>query len=255
MGAAPRIDLSQLDSDATQVISDAKSLGVGRGLDPSRVLECYLIHRICHIVQEDSLAFAQELQFAEEALQNPSQFVKTPLDMIFVGGQPQPDSGFDELCSPEEKKAEFLARFEAYLETLQGSRFVVEDALLMADEIYTNGARHGLENKAVGTTRFIARGDEERLILGCIDSRGALDINAVASRVLNCYQTGIANSINQDLKGGAGIGSFLVFNLCTSIYYGVERNKRTIVLGALPLNMRRKKAQELTKNFHAIVID
>ena len=129
---------------------------------------------------------------------------------------------------------------------------------MIADELYTNGAKLGFDPARLskgaklvrpGLVEFFARTDGLRLVLGVRDSYGTLRFEQVLSRISRCFEDGMAGSIKQG-EGGAGIGSFMVFNACISYYAGVERGKRTVVCVSLPVGISRREGNALPKNIH-----
>lgn len=231
------------------------AIGVVESLEANQVIEAAKISQLSHIVQKTGLAYERELEVANTMSENLSQFMDQPLQTIL---------GTHEAMYPTcvvsneatELKAKTLAEFEEFLKGLPGTRRIRESAMMMADELYTNatkaGGHHKLrsasQSQRDGTIEFFASADSTRLVLGCRDSYGDLAFGQVLNRIHNCFQNGIANSINNG-EGGAGIGSFMVFNACISYYCGVEKGKRTVVCVALPLGTKTD-ADSLPKNIH-----
>jgi hypothetical protein len=73
------------------------------------------------------------------------------------------------------------------------------------------------------------------------------------ARIDECMKKGVAKSI-QNGPGGAGIGSFLIFNASTSFYLGVDRGRKTTVGCALPIAGRAREDYSLPKNLHILVV-
>lgn len=234
-------------------------IGIGRGLTAQQVIEsiCGLSYK--HIVQEDGLEFDDELRTACEMISDPSIFISNPLGVI-LGESAIPETNLTILNSAKDKKQKVLAQFSDYLQNLKGTRAIVEQALMIADELYTNGAKNAwpkdrslFEGEPVreGNIEFFAQASGNRLIFGCRDSFGELNTAAVVDRIHKCMILGVAGAIRQG-PGGAGIGSYMVFNACISYYAGVAPGKNSVVCVAMPLGMNRRAVAGLPKNIHLI---
>ncbi|MEK7355834.1 MAG: hypothetical protein AAB250_05265, partial [Bdellovibrionota bacterium] len=158
----------------------------------------------------------------------------------------------------DERKSNTIDQFDAYLKALSGVRPIRDEAMMIADELYTNGAKIGFDPSRLskgavlvrpGIVEFFARSDGMRLVLGVRDSYGLLKFEQVLSRIAKCFEEGMAGSIKQG-EGGAGIGSFMVFNACISYYAGVERGKRSVVCVSLPVGIGRREGNAIPKNIH-----
>ncbi len=255
--AAPKIlDLSQTMPDGAVA---RHTIGVAAGLGPGDVIALNVECGLDHIVQRDGLLFDAELRTAQGMITKPRQFMDRPFDMVFGV-----ESLIPTLCiqtKADVKKRTVLGQFSDFLETVSGIRAVREDAMMIADELYTNGSKnaapligkHDPAKVKPGWVQFMAHADNDRLVVGCIDSYGALDVTMITSRVLRCFRNGVAGSINET-GAGAGIGGFMVFNSSSSFYIAVDKGQRTIVMCTLPLRMRNKNLIDLPKHFHSLTI-
>lgn len=240
---------------------DHDTIGLTSSLPPKDVINLHVNCGLSHIVQRDGLAFETEIQLAQDMIAKPKAFIERPLDMIFGLETHGNFTDFSVLGSADENKKHTLHQLQAYIHGLTGARSIRDEAMLVADELYTNGAKNAAplvgpvdpEEIRPGWVRFVARSDGRRLVLGCIDSYGLLEITMITKRIQKCFENGVAGSIKYG-AGGAGIGSFMVFNACTSLYIAVEKGQRTIVLCALPLNKRLKETINLPKNLHTLVV-
>jgi len=250
-------------------------------MPPDEVIR--LVHEggVQHIVQNDSLSFDTEMAVARLMLEKPHAFLDDPTAAI-LGLLPDtdPTPSASSLSSPSlsptlsssssflkiesaasEKKTAVLERFENFLAELPGARTIRESSILVADELYTNGSKNcwpprggpGEGPVREGRIEFFARSDGRRLVIGCLDTYGELVLPEVLARIRSCYERGVAESINQG-GGGAGIGSFMVFDHCISYYAGVEPGERTVVCAALPLGLSRRELEKLTKNIHLLSV-
>jgi len=235
-------------------------IGVVEAMNPSDVVRLAHVSNFSHIVQKDGMAFENELKTAEAMTENVMQFLKDPLSVIF-GPQPddQPRANMYVVNPVTEKKTSTLDKFEEFLKSIKGARRIREQAILVADELYTNAMKIGHPHEKMSTTQFAREGtveffaehDGSRLVLGCRDSFGELGFSQVLTRITQCFDKGVVHSINNG-DGGAGIGSFMVFNTCISYYCGVDKGRATVVCVALPLGVADTDLASLPKNIHLV---
>ena len=237
-------------------------IGVGKSLLPEEVVKLAAHNDMLHIVQKDSLAFEKELVAAKTMIVEPAKFFNDPIDVIFGNGQ-YAEGGLDVVSSATDSKKNVLAQLESFLMALNGTRAIRDDAIMVADELFTNGEKNAFHGKLraeegvevqAGIVHFTAKSDGQRLVLCCSDSYGKLDPMKMVHKISDCYKNGVARSINMAESGGAGIGSYMVFNTCMSLYIAVEKGKRTVVCGVLPLSLRLKETVHLPKSLHILVI-
>jgi hypothetical protein len=219
-----------------------------------------------HIIQKDGLFFEAELDLAKRMVSDPLGFIQSPIETIFNQTYAQMDAD-DEYRSlklqltPMDRKTVVLKAFETFMTALDGTRAILDQAYIVADELFTNGSKNAWPNgrgtdtppTVDGTVQFFAHADKSRLVIGCRDSYGALGFDKILARIGQCYQNGVADSIQQG-KCGAGIGSFMVFNMAISYYAGVDPNRCTVVCVSLPLGLSHRKIEMLGKNIHLVSV-
>ncbi len=240
---------------------DPGSIGVAQGLSPKHVIDLNVDCGVNHIVQSDSFDFARELDVARAMVQSPNEFINDPLCMLFPSTDKTKLDTFNHRVDSNQNKKQVLFQVESFIATLKGTRSVRDEAMIVADELYTNGSKNSgtLYNPnspdvRPGWVEFIAAADNKRLVLGCIDSYGALEISMITKRIQKCLQDGVSASINQNQNAGAGIGSYMVFTSSYSMYIGVKEGQKTIVLCAFPLGVRHKEMMNFTKNLHTLSV-
>ncbi|MES2857313.1 MAG: hypothetical protein V4692_15695 [Bdellovibrionota bacterium] len=223
-------------------------------MEPSEVIRFMLEEQVRHIVQKDGPCFEAELSDLHALIDHPMETICGPVTDGVVE--------FNEISAYDDKKSKILGPFEEFLKTVKGARGIRDEAMMIADELFTNGAKNGWDpprltkdSKPVrpGVVEFFARAGNGRLVLGCRDTYGQLGFDQVLLRIRRCFEEGIAQSISQG-QGGAGIGSFMVFNSCISYYASVEKGKRTVVCVALPLGTKQGETSSLPKNIHLVAI-
>ncbi|GEM_PF-2228600 len=269
MSAVKVLDLEVQSADgAVPHCADVK-IGVAKALLPEDVIRAVQAKNINHVVQKDSLFFDTELLIAQKMTANPELFVTDPLKVIFDSAMltegpilASNDRTLMLNLKPTDKKAEVLAQFERFLASLEGVAAIRDSAFTVADELFTNGIKcawpAGSNRKTsaptlTGDVDFFSRSDGKRLVIGCRDSFGLLAFAPILSRIQNCYEMGVAQSISQS-EGGAGIGSFMIFSNSVSYYAAVSPNNKTVVCVSLPLGMSSRKVSKLSKNIHLVTV-
>lgn len=261
MTAARRIDIASGIPDTSADVAGA--IGIASGLAPQDVINVIHDTKLCHLVQSNGPRFDAECAAAERMLRDPAGFLRHPIEVI-LGPQPfDQRRRFGQVFDAAEKKGRLLAPFADFVAALEGGRTIWDSSLMIADELYTNASknawREGSElfqgpTSSTGSIEFFAAADKEILLIGCRDSFGRLAPRDVISRIKTCYDDGVAQSIRFG-PGGAGIGSYMVFDACVSYYAGTEEGSASVVCVALPLGISRRAIAAQPKNVHLVQID
>jgi hypothetical protein len=238
----------------------SQGIGVGEGLNPQQIVQLALKHGVKHIVQKDGLHFDQEVRAARAMIERPEKFFSHPL----VKGR-----RFSKSYATGTLKDEPLSDLGVFFAEASGTRRISEIAHLAVDEFFTNATRNGWSKKDYasdrrtleldgpverpGSIEVFAHADNERLTLGCRDTYGLLEVGDILKRLEICLVNGVSESIRRG-PGGAGIGSYLVFQSGVSYYAGVHRNQATVVCVAFALGQSARTAQEPAKNLHLVSI-
>ena len=235
-------------------------IGIAKGLPSDQVIRIVCESDLRHIVQEDGVAFESEVEAARRMISDPNVFLSRPLEIILGSAGPTPYPTFQMSVNAYEKKQQLLADFGDYVAALKGSRSIQSDAMMIADEFYTNGSKNAWPAGSAlfsgppsrgGTIDFFAEAREDRFAFGCRDSFGELNVMTVLERIKACLVTGVADAIRHGV-GGAGIGSYMVFDACMSYYAGTDPGRQTVVCAVLPLGKSRKTLSGMSKNIHLI---
>ena len=144
------------------------------------------------------------------------------------------------------------------------------DILLCSDEVITNSIYNApfvdQHNNFSGPTRdfskvqidpdkkarFFIGADPDRVIIGCRDQYGTLNPDKLIDRIKRCYESNPGEVMNFG-QGGAGIGSFLIFDSCVSMYIAVDAGQSTTICCAFPLGLSATKRSLVPKNLHVVV--
>jgi hypothetical protein len=242
--------------------STASSIAVAskEQIDPRDVIRLTHSMGFNHLVQKNGPEYDRELAVAEAMLNQRSSFFENPLQLILGAEIKDMSRSFYAKALMSDKKANVLSPFEEFILNLKGTKSIRDEVRTVADELFTNGSKNAwiesgkrtvVEEMKPGTIEFFAAADESRLVFGCRDSYGKLDVSRVLSRIWSCFENGVAQSINNG-TGGAGIGSYMVFTTCIGYYAGVDPGIRTVVCVSFPLGLSARELSNLPKNIHLI---
>jgi hypothetical protein len=158
-----------------------------------------------------------------------------------------------------DEKQEILNQTSQILDAYKINRSLKEDCLQCADELITNSIFNapfgekkdrkvaGLKIPGSTPVSFDISVGETDLVICCVDPFGSLKIAPFFEKILNCYKSGIGESINYG-DGGAGIGSFMILEQSISLILGIVPSKRTAFYCRFPLKMSSKIRKTLPKN-------
>jgi hypothetical protein len=225
-----------------------------------------------HVVQKSNIKSTAEIDFSSQMVQTPADFFAHPLSCIF--GIPQASTENENILSSlsfsvgsltEQKN--ILAQFESFIRKLTPSQALMNDILTVVDEALTNAVFNApfVNTSTAAPSRdemnvpidpdkkpyLFAGHDGERIIVGCRDSYGSLNVTELLKRIKTCYQNNVGDVINFG-EGGAGIGSFMMFESCASMYIGVDAGHSTTICCSFPLKLSATQRGELPKNIHII---
>ena len=248
MGAA-KLMSAQSGTPLTNFGND--TILVGQGFKPNAIVDMVCNHGLCQLVQTDGINQHEELRLSQEMIDNPMLFFAKPVTSVL--GSANMVEFFQGFHGVQSKKADTLAQFESFLNGVPGSRPIRVDVMLVADELLTNASRNYRNIPNNYPVEFLAGYDAERIVFGAVDPFGVLKYQTIFNKISGCFANGVANSINYG-SGGAGIGSYLVFNASIGYYIAVRENIQTVILSSMPLRMPLKDIEGLPKNIHIVSI-
>ncbi len=245
---------------------------VSEDVAPEQVLTAALNQGVSHLCQLGNPFSPQEMLTASLMLNRPEEVLDKPF-AAFVDPQSF-DKVSEEDCIDFEgefdsinDKSPFLQSLEEFLAQQVPAASLRSDVLSIVDELYTNVifnapfvSEENLNPKVERTmdaslppvypkARLKMAIRESQITLGCEDFFGALPIPNLLSKVLSCYQKGIDASMNMGV-GGAGIGSYMIFEASASYSLLVQPGQKTLIICRLPAKMSQRSRQALSKNIH-----
>lgn len=229
------------------------------------------VEHICHLGHP---FLSEGVNSAALLLKNSSAISSYPLSTAL---RPEDAGALTEqaLCLYEAKfvesdqKTQLMDDLQAVLLKKNVIPTIASDVLNIADELFTNAVYNApfvdFENNSVGIQRhganirmhpgkegrLILGADESRIVIGCRDTYGTLNLIKLFTRIKSCYEKGVAANINMS-RGGAGIGSYMVFHAAMSYFAVVDQGLQTTICCTLPLKMSGRTRAELPKNLHFV---
>ncbi len=159
-------------------------------------------------------------------------------------------------------RTKILASLETFLSQKPQVKSVMDLAIQISDELYTNALYNApfqstpeirvertanIISSAEKSIDFFAAFDNDQLFLGCIDSHGSLDRDQLTSHLLKSFAS---NQVQPDLgNGGAGIGLRMVIENSANLYIYCEKDRRTVMSCGLLLKGRKSNLSE-SKHLH-----
>ncbi len=228
-----------------------------------------------HVVQKSNLQTDTELKLSSYTTDSPEMFIKFPLSVIMGVEKPSAETEKEKLgisyflTEPLEKEM-VLEKLEEFIGLYCKRHSIIADIRLAADELITNSLFNApyvnMENSNSNMERdnskisidplkkphIFAGHDQNRVIIGCTDFYGRLNISKLIERIKLCYINNPGEMINYE-TGGAGIGSYMIFDSCMSYYVAVDPGVTTTLCCAFPINMSAKERNEVPKNVHIIL--
>ena len=278
MGAAKLHTMNTLYGDliaeALRDGMDWERVHITDSVSPAEVLGLAVGSQCAHVVQTKNPFFANDLNSVALLAAQPSALVQFPAAAILAPANcdEKTNAGltiFDQAFRASREKSQLLQNVEATLEQRSISGSLIADVIVIADELVTNAMFNApfvdLENTKPGaerkesiemadgkSARLFLGADQNRLVVGCMDLFGTLNVNKLFKRIKNCYDTTLGDNINFSGSGGAGIGLYMVFNSSASYFAEVKVGSYTIICCTVPLRMSSRARLNIAKNLHCI---
>lgn len=253
--------------------SPEKTVVVTQNEKPETLIEHCLSHGVHHVCQAASGDIETEINTSALMLKTPQTFVDYPVSSILCPSQAGAIKENQYLIlnrdfSEAKQKEAMLEKIRRLLLDLERPETLISDLVLMADEMFTNavynapfvdvstGYNPGIDrnNESVQITgsksaQLMLGKDENRMVVACRDPFGSLDVAQFLERIFNCFSNGASATMRMG-NGGAGIGSFMVFSMCSGFYVGVQKGKATVVAASVYWRLSARKRGEAAKNLH-----
>lgn len=244
---------------------------------PAELLTLAIEKGYLQLIHPEAKGFDKELKASAKLALNPRLIIENPISTILspnsAGAEKEKEHSLLEVqFSEAREKHNILDQLNGTLDDLSVSTSLRADIVTVADELLTNAIFNApfvdksnkesgapRENPDVGmedgkTGEFFCGADDERIVIGCRDPYGRLNVIKLLEKVRRCYETSVAENMNMTGRGGAGIGSYMIFNSSTSYFVVVDEDRITLVCSVLPLKGSSRARQEAPKNLHYVVL-
>lgn len=234
-------------------------------------LDMLIEGKIKHLIQKSNFNTESDFNCYHLSKMKQADFMKYPLCTI-MGEVIQSQENerklrlFNETVTALYQKHDFLTIFEKHLKDLNVNKSIFSDSINVMDELFTNAAisapriasglvlrekDHAMvqEGDLLKPFEIFMGADAQRIVIGCKDYYGVLDKEIFLGSIRRCFADDLSNVIRFNF-GGAGIGAFLVYRSCASIYIGVSKNQETVVCISLGRKMNRLDRDKMPKNIH-----
>lgn len=249
---------------------------VGDNLPAVVLLQLCETEGVRHIVQRSNLNPDSETRISILMLDNPHDFLRFPVSYILGVKAPtlRTEESLAEIrvqVETPQQKAEIVKKIVEFAKRFRNPQSLIYDISVVADELISNAlynapyvdetnARSGPERQPSSISvdpskkpEVIAGSDGTRLVVGVRDHYGKLNTHKLVERIRKCYENNLRDQISY-MAGGAGIGSFMIFETCAGMYVAVEKGRSTIVFCSFPIGMPASKRSSIPKNIHILTV-
>ncbi len=220
------------------------------GLTDGQLLEYITYRSYKSILQNSYQAASEKLALLKTLSSNKRQYFSEDFNLLEEGSACQ-NFPFNRQSDRDEVISKVCQFIQIDPKSHRSSRIIQTiDELLMNAQITAALDKNILQHSmSLLKIEFADR----LLAISTFDQYGTLDCRKFLKKVESGLALGIDKSINFG-KGGAGIGSSLIFRNCDSLFLGVYANKKTRVSVIMPLNVTEKKFEGLQRSIHVIEI-
>lgn len=258
--AEDKISYVTKDSDWTE----AREVVVAKEIDEIDALKIAHYEQVRHVLHSEGDNLDKSLNSSLKILNEPSALFDAPLETIFGPGA---DETIETIALPFRRtsdKKRVLTDIISFMKSNRVPTVVLDKVTLASDELFTNALFNApveSESETIRRTAEIELDEDaegllllgihqDRLAVVCIDQFGSLDTKKYIRRILSCYEKGVRDSVNLSLEGGAGIGSYLMYGLCISMYLAVKKDKETLVAFVFSTDRKKNQTPCKTKSIH-----
>ena len=235
---------------------------------PREVLRCALELGVNQIIQDTNPHYLSQLSSSLEMAEHPGLFFEHPFCVTLTPKSISAENErklifHDVTFNKTADKDQLLIAVEAAVTSLARPQSLLYDVKLVADELIMNAlynapmsAQSAKVDRSVNVElpsnkicRLALARDGERLVLVCEDPFGTLNIPTYLAGLSRCYEDGVKKAMNWG-KGGAGIGCYMIFESCMSLYLAVKPSEKTVVACVFALGKGTRARQEMSKSVH-----
>lgn len=265
------IDIFDLSLPPPKKVDPKTTIAVGAATPLKTIITLLRDYEIEHFVQTNRNDFFFDLFAASLMLKKPSRFMKNPVP-FFIQNFKKDLIKHHEVRSKTwtfqstAQKNTIMGELENFLSGHARTQNYSSSAIMIADELVSNAlfsAPVDEDSKALYQNlprsssivldmskecELFVSHDEHRLLLGCTDPFGSVDMKKIIQRLYTIY---VLEDSKPDLKSqSAGLGIKMMIDNSCGFYLVYKRNIKTLVCCAIPISLSYKKSELYPKNLH-----
>lgn len=217
-------------------------------LSPAQILQIVLRSDISHVIQNSFESIEDKLHFMKRLDQDYMKFYETSFLILNA-----PDVSELFAFQRIEKKENMLIKIFDFLkiDRHQPRHF---GAASVISELIMNAQAISESHKDVADTNIIkilVEKNKNLIAFSVFDNAGALSFNKFLKKIESTTELGYRESINFG-RGGAGIGTSIIYNNSESIYLSCKQSVITRVSAVVPYNKKEVDLESMQKSIHVI---
>ncbi len=220
------------------------------GLTDGQLLEYIMYRHYKSIFQNSFQPATDKLDLLKKISANKRQFLNQDFNLLEEGAANQ-SFVFNRQTAREELLLKVCKFINIDPESHRAIRIVQTTEELVMNAQITAPIVKNSADQSVSTLKIEYA--DQLLAISVLDDYGSLDCKKFLKKVESALALGLDKSINFG-KGGAGIGSSLIFRNCDSLFLGVQANRKTRVSVIMPFNVAEKKFDSLQRSINIIEI-
>lgn len=268
---AEKVALVNAYSERPAGVAPEDCVAVTHYMGHEEVVQYWAENQVHHLVQYPHEPFGESLILAARIICEPEKLVVNPWNSLWTpkGMTGSTDDEVEVWRFPfrsSTQKDEILESVTQTILSIKKSSRLATAVSFICDEFFTNAIYWGPRNITRQSTfaklrrlayeypegytseMFISR-KGNRVLLGCLDPFGTLEIEGVVKRFAECSSKGVGHAI--DLNGiSAGIGLYMAFMQSPKTIVMVQEGQATLTAVEFPLDTDFKSIDVLPKNFH-----
>ena len=231
---------------AFQVMTNKLSVLFEDSLTDSQLLELILYRNVKHIVQNSFQSAKDKLEFLKKVCLHTDRFFDinfnllgdtAKTNLVEFNHLTSRNDIIDEVCN----FASLSASSSRATKPLQ----TIEELLMNAQVSAVGGRPKSIHIKSHLKVEL----SDDLIAFSTFDPYGSLDSKKFFKKIEAGQVLGLDQSMNYG-KGGAGVGSSLIYQNCDSLFIGVQPLKKTRVSVIMPYNVTERKYEGIQKSVH-----
>ena len=217
-------------------------------LSESQIIQLVMYRDLRHIIQNSVQSADEKIEFLNTLIKDSKDYFGLDFNMLEEGSASEIFE-FTTLTNREErigKICEFCLMDPTSSRAIRAVETMEE--MIMNAQINAPLLRQG----SVSARSFIkVEYSDSLMAISVVDYYGSLDWKKFLKKIENGLALGLDKALNFG-RGGAGIGSTIIFRNCDSLYLGVIPQKKTRVSVVMPYKAADKKYENIQKSIHII---